>query len=493
MIMATATTESEDLPAASTGAVEPTIDGTGEGDEEHPTGETAVVSNDNKISNNGQQNDNPEEEEDDDDQDIQCYICWDDDNTTYENNPIRRDCGCKGTAGWVHVNCLVEAIKSRNSLLDNWNRPWSRCQQCMQFYEEPTRTTLKERILQDRPPVWTRLWNYIIGAFNVIFVFGCFLLTVCLCQKLFARLLAYGVVQIDFVMLPMLTQIWDETPLHVQIIVGCVAGATLLKILHEHQFSIGPYIYQLTFHAVITMAIHVAKHADKYSDMEQYIYFTAPFIMMGIKIYRNREQMQREFRQDWIDFRRQIIDNGPGAGPGEGGGGITDMLDLDFVATICETILLVAAWFIFIFILTRCIYAFATNFLFAFFEELSLLIVDDRNSNNLSTSIVDRVIDDAVINNMSEPNEVMSQLFFVKDSATDSIVWDTQVLEQFRDFFKTEWEVPAITQDMKLYHLIHDTLATFDRGGGEGGKLRTAMADITNLRPFRDDYWYCCA
>lgn len=90
------------------------------------------------------------EEEDDANDDTCCYICWDSD--SQPGNPLRRDCGCKGTAGWAHIDCLVAmAARQRNTPRTRWEvnllgRTIS-CRQCMQPYHEPTRTCLLRELI----------------------------------------------------------------------------------------------------------------------------------------------------------------------------------------------------------------------------------------------------------------------------------------------------------------------------------------------------------
>ena len=73
---------------------------------------------------------------------IQCYICLE--SKTTEDNPIRRDCGCSGTAGWVHVQCVIESAKSKGGLL---HPSWTMCGVCTQPFAEPTKRALEEAML----------------------------------------------------------------------------------------------------------------------------------------------------------------------------------------------------------------------------------------------------------------------------------------------------------------------------------------------------------
>ena len=77
--------------------------------------------------------------------DLLCCICLD--NEATNSNPIVRDCACRGTAGHVHIQCLVRfaAVKSRQ-MLDNEEiesgdifspnnpNPWETCMTCKQEF-----------------------------------------------------------------------------------------------------------------------------------------------------------------------------------------------------------------------------------------------------------------------------------------------------------------------------------------------------------------------
>lgn len=99
---------------------------------------------DDDNNQNGQQ----EEEEDD----RLCYICWEgSSNSTVDagkdENPLRRDCGCTGSTGWVHTSCLIELAESRVQISDPLVRPWSKCSQCTQAYRDPTKSILEKALL----------------------------------------------------------------------------------------------------------------------------------------------------------------------------------------------------------------------------------------------------------------------------------------------------------------------------------------------------------
>ena len=74
-----------------------------------------------------------------------CYLCLDgglDD----ANQPLRRDCACRGTdAGFVHLSCLTNyaATKSKQASDTNEFRdPWIACPCCHQYYQNGLRVDI---------------------------------------------------------------------------------------------------------------------------------------------------------------------------------------------------------------------------------------------------------------------------------------------------------------------------------------------------------------
>ena len=76
----------------------------------------------------------------DDDGVAVCYLCLDgglDD----ANQPLRRDCACRGTdAGFVHLSCLTEFAETKskqtrgmNLDMDEFIAPWQCCPSCDQY------------------------------------------------------------------------------------------------------------------------------------------------------------------------------------------------------------------------------------------------------------------------------------------------------------------------------------------------------------------------
>jgi hypothetical protein len=77
----------------------------------------------------------------------QCFVCWED--GTFAK-PIHRDCGCRGSAGWAHVQCLVGTARARGGR--DRQRWWTTCNQCRQRYTGGTREALlRAKADEDRP------------------------------------------------------------------------------------------------------------------------------------------------------------------------------------------------------------------------------------------------------------------------------------------------------------------------------------------------------
>jgi hypothetical protein len=71
------------------------------------------------------------------DEEAVCYLCLGVDKS---NQPLRRDCACRGTdAGFVHLSCLTEYAATKSKAWDGRDTvefvtPWERCPSCHQYY-----------------------------------------------------------------------------------------------------------------------------------------------------------------------------------------------------------------------------------------------------------------------------------------------------------------------------------------------------------------------
>jgi hypothetical protein len=68
-----------------------------------------------------------------------CYLCLNGGVDDETNQPLRRDCACRGTdAGFVHLSCLTNyaETKSKQSLdMDEFLNLWEKCPSCHQEYQ----------------------------------------------------------------------------------------------------------------------------------------------------------------------------------------------------------------------------------------------------------------------------------------------------------------------------------------------------------------------
>ena len=72
-----------------------------------------------------------------------CWICLEGSEESSES--LRRDCACRGSAGWAHLSCLTQYAKSKSKAATDGNsicaealnafaHPWTECNQCKQMY-----------------------------------------------------------------------------------------------------------------------------------------------------------------------------------------------------------------------------------------------------------------------------------------------------------------------------------------------------------------------
>ncbi|EJK74675.1 hypothetical protein THAOC_03634 [Thalassiosira oceanica] len=72
-----------------------------------------------------------------------CWICLEGSEESSES--LRRDCACRGSAGWAHLSCLTQYAKSKSKAATDGNavcaealaafvHPWAECNQCKQQY-----------------------------------------------------------------------------------------------------------------------------------------------------------------------------------------------------------------------------------------------------------------------------------------------------------------------------------------------------------------------
>jgi hypothetical protein len=382
---------------------------------------------------------NPDDDGEDDEEEIQCYICWESNIT--EENPIRRDCGCKGSVGWVHIDCLIASAETKGtrSIFDPIFRPWIRCNQCMQNYKDPTKSSLRDGMLRDHPR-WRQ--NIIAAASKTFAVLCLSLIAICQFQRAIARPIAYAIVQADYTAKPMLFMTWNKTPQHVQIMVLCITGFFLYKRLLRPYWDV--LREQLLFEFLLRMGanivLHVIRHREGYNNVEQGIYICIPLVILACAVHRNRQ----ELRQNIIDIRRQHV-----------------------LETTCRIVLG--------FVVMMILLLFVQNVLSAYAEEEMILLLKELKFNPPS-SVGDRILNDIIITT-SAPKCLLTELLFIKDSGTTK----TRILDH--QLKRTTQRIGDRRIQLAIAHL--GLL-------GEPSSL-SEMANVAKGRPFRDDYWYCCA
>jgi hypothetical protein len=71
-----------------------------------------------------------------------CYLCLDGE-VDMSNQPLRRDCACRGTdAGFVYLSCLAGYAETKSvqaTSMIEFIQPWRECPSCHQYYQNELR------------------------------------------------------------------------------------------------------------------------------------------------------------------------------------------------------------------------------------------------------------------------------------------------------------------------------------------------------------------
>ena len=164
----------------------------------------------------------------------QCYVCWESQST--ESNPIRTDCGCKGTGGWVHLQCLAElSAQCRDNAIDcPLLRPWSVCGVCTQPYKEPTKSSLEYLLRKDGPG----LARMIITSFGEIFEDIVVTCPLPLCIFGSVRFYAITLIQRRQDLFSAVTPMWNGLSQEIQTNLICAGVALLLTFVYSNRVQI---------------------------------------------------------------------------------------------------------------------------------------------------------------------------------------------------------------------------------------------------------------
>ena len=100
-----------------------------------------------------------------------CFICLD---GNEKDNPLLRDCSCRGDAGWAHFDCLAGyAKKKTEDLFDTRDRPyspdelkdvWQLCINCKQEYQKNLSVAMSTEcveFIKGRPQYERKEWDTI--------------------------------------------------------------------------------------------------------------------------------------------------------------------------------------------------------------------------------------------------------------------------------------------------------------------------------------------
>ena len=75
-------------------------------------------------------------------EDASCWICLDENHST--EDPLVRDCSCRGSAGWGHLNCIIQYARQKskeigeggNEKQEDWTHPFILCHNCHQIHNK---------------------------------------------------------------------------------------------------------------------------------------------------------------------------------------------------------------------------------------------------------------------------------------------------------------------------------------------------------------------
>ena len=245
-------------------------------------------------------------EEEDEDEEPQCYICWEAGTTAH---PILRECGCSGSAGRAHVQCLIEAARTRSgdSLLDPLLRPWARCNQCQRPYTGQTREALLRAMAEDRAKTWRKRLLSTLGTAAVTLAFcALYFAFVCSMDKIMVHLAEK--LELWWATAGPAWQLsWEESREEVQLVVVAVAigamVAAAVLIWNDIRDVVLRYTGRLAMLAVVFDAAIIREEPKNYGTSSLLGHFAVWTAILGAIAYRNRFALRDEI----IQVRREGI------------------------------------------------------------------------------------------------------------------------------------------------------------------------------------------
>jgi len=246
------------------------------------------------------------EEAKEDEEELQCYICWEAGTAAH---PILRECGCSGSAGRAHVQCLIEAARTRSgdSLLDPLLRPWARCNQCRRPYTGQTREALLRAMAEDRAKTWRKRLLSFLGtgavtvAFSALyFAFVCSMdkIVVHLAEKLELWWATAG---------PAWQLSWEESREEIQtVVIAVTIGAVVAAaawIWNDIRDVVLRHMGRLAMLAVLFDVALIKEQPENYGTSSLLGHFMACTALLGAVAYRNRFALRDEI----VQVRREGI------------------------------------------------------------------------------------------------------------------------------------------------------------------------------------------
>ena len=248
-----------------------------------------------------------DEQREEEHEERQCYICWEAGTTA---NPIRRDCGCSGSAGYAHVGCLIEAARTRSgdSLLDPILRPWAKCNQCQVPYTGETKEAMFRAMAEDRNKTWKKRAVATLGTWAVTVVFcALYFSLVCSMDKVFIHL--HDKMDLWWERVgPALKIMWEGSPIKFQALaVGIVIGfvAAMAGVLWDDIREMFVRHWSMMIMVLVMMDVAVVAEQPETYGVAALLGHSAVWIASsGVVAYRNRFALRDELiqvrREGWL-------------------------------------------------------------------------------------------------------------------------------------------------------------------------------------------------
>lgn len=230
--------------------------------------------------------------------DKQCYICWECNET--EDDPIRRDCGCKGSMGHAHVRCLIQSVESTDGLL----RPWKRCPYCLQPYNDPTKSALNRALVGDSEKWKQRVLSSVTSTTKLLLVY----VALFLIQNLFVVAMTYCV---DKQLSPMLDALLNQAFvdyasghfLSGSIVQLVVVGCALAGLSYRYWRQIVPFVKRVLLPALA--AVITKNVAKEITGADEWIILAVgALFFLSYWAHRNRIEIRHH---GWLSTMAQPV------------------------------------------------------------------------------------------------------------------------------------------------------------------------------------------